>query len=98
MAPALNMECPIKVETILLDSNRNNNPHNIADMFSDPYGNPMQPGNRMHNFKQNCSKEANLMPVPSPQQIQFPLLDGQELTIQKQPNTSLRDTDLVSPS
>ena len=38
------------------------------------------------------------MPVPSPQQIQFPLLDGQELTIQKQPNTSLRDNDLVSPS
>merc|ERR1719507_721932 len=54
-------------------------------------------GNRMH-FKSNCSKEANLMPVPSPQQIQFPLLDGQELTIQKQPNTSLRDSDLVSPS
>ena len=52
----------------------------------------------MHNFKNSCSKEANLMPVPSPQQIQFPLLDGQELTIQKQPNTSLRDSDLVSPS
>merc|ERR1719507_738351 len=54
-------------------------------------------GNRMH-YKNPCSKEANLMPVPSPQQIQFPLLDGQELTIQKQPNTSLRDSDLVSPS
>merc|ERR1719225_569539 len=65
------------------------------DMFPDPYGN--MPGNRMH-FKSNCSKEANLMPVPSPQQIQFPLLDDQELTIQKQPNTSLRDSDLVSPS
>merc|ERR1719282_1091040 len=52
----------------------------------------------MHNYKNTCSKEANLMPVPSPQQIQFPLLDGQELTIQKQPNTSLRDSDLVSPS
>jgi hypothetical protein len=51
----------------------------------------------MH-FKSNCSKEANLMPVPSPQQIQFPQLDGQELTIQKQPNTSFRDSDLVSPS
>ena len=60
--------------------------------ITDPYG------NRMHNFKNSCSKEANLMPVPSPQQIQFPLLDGQELTIQKQPNTSLRDSDLVSPS
>merc|ERR1719410_1489231 len=62
----------------------------------DAYG---VPGGRMHNFKNSCSsKEANLMPVPSPQQIQFPLLDGQELTIQKQPNTSLRDSDLVSPS
>merc|ERR1719210_2815867 len=65
------------------------------DMFPDPYGN--MPGNRMH-YKNPCSKEANLMPVPSPQQIQFPLLDGQELAIQKQPNTSLRDSDLVSPS
>ena len=64
-------------------------------MFPDPYGN--MPGNRMH-YKNPCSKEANLMPVPSPQQIQFPLLDGQELTIQKQPNTSLRDSDIVSPS
>ena len=63
------------------------------DIFSDPYN---MPGNRMHNYK--STKEANLMPVPSPQQIQFPLLDGQELTIQKQPNTSLRDSDLVSPS
>merc|ERR1719412_3313784 len=62
-------------------------------MFPDPYN---MPGNRMHNYK--GTKEANLMPVPSPQQIQFPLLDGQELTIQKQPNTSLRDSDLVSPS
>mgnify|MGYP006975928798 FL=1 len=49
-------------------------------------------GGRMFNPKAN--KEANLMPVPSPQQIQFPLLDGQELTIQKQPNTSLRDSDI----
>ena len=63
--------------------------------YSDPYG---MPGNRIHNFKNSCSKEANLMPVPSPQQITFPYIDGQELTIQKQPNTSLRDSDLVSPS
>ena len=43
--------------------------------------------------------EANLMPVPSPQQIQYlNPLEGQELTIQKQPNTSLRDQDLLSPS
>lgn len=32
-------------------------------------------GGRMPNYsKSQCSKEANLMPVPSPQQIQFPLL------------------------
>merc|ERR1719337_766006 len=45
------------------------------------------------------NKEANLMPVPSPQQIQYlNPLEGQELTIQKQPNTSLRESDLLSPS
>eukprot|EP00094_Tigriopus_californicus_P004642 TCALIF_04465-PA protein Name:"Similar to lgs Protein BCL9 homolog (Drosophila melanogaster)" AED:0.10 eAED:0.15 QI:775/0.71/0.62/1/0.71/0.62/8/0/1146 len=47
----------------------------------------------------SSNKEANLMPVPSPQQIQFlNPLEGQELTIQKQPNTSLRDNDIMSPS
>ena len=63
-------------------------------------------GGRMQSFpvsKQQqgpqSSKEANLMPVPSPQQIQFlNPLEGQELTIQKQPNTSLRDSDIMSPS
>ncbi|XP_066900743.1 protein BCL9 homolog [Halyomorpha halys] len=40
----------------------------------------------------NNSKEPNLMPVPSPQQIQYlSTFEGQELTIQKQPNTSLKD-------
>ena len=40
-------------------------------------------------------KEANLMPVPSPQQIQYlNTFEGQELTIQKQPNTSLKDGSL----
>ncbi|XP_012166474.1 protein BCL9 homolog isoform X2 [Bombus terrestris] len=40
-------------------------------------------------------KEANLMPVPSPQQIQYlNTFEGQELTIQKQPNTSLKDGNL----
>ncbi len=48
---------------------------------------------------QSSNKEANLMPVPSPQQIQYlNPLEGQELTIQKQPNTSLRDSDMMSPS
>ncbi|XP_072750908.1 protein BCL9 homolog isoform X4 [Anoplolepis gracilipes] len=37
-------------------------------------------------------KEANLMPVPSPLQLQYlHTFEGQELTIQKQPNTSLKD-------
>ena len=63
----------------------------------------MFPGGRqMPNFpkgQQSSNKEANLMPVPSPQQIQYlNPLEGQELTIQKQPNTSLRDTDIMSPS
>ncbi|XP_058809361.1 protein BCL9 homolog [Phymastichus coffea] len=36
-----------------------------------------------------------LMPVPSPQQISYlNTFDGQELTIQKQPNTSLKDGSL----
>ena len=46
------------------------------------------------------SNEPQLMPVPSPQQIQYTLsqFEGQELTIQKQPNTSLHDPDLISPA
>ena len=58
----------------------------------------MQYGGSSKNSS-SSNKEANLMPVPSPQQIQYlNPLDGQELTIQKQPNTSLRDQDLLSPS
>lgn len=53
-----------------------------------------QPGN-----KQQQQNEPNLMPVPSPQQIQYlNTFEAQELTIQKQPNTSLRETDMLSPS
>ncbi|XP_046985076.1 protein BCL9 homolog [Schistocerca americana] len=45
------------------------------------------------------SKEPNLMPVPSPQQIQYlNTFEGQELTIQKQPNTSLKESNISSPS
>jgi len=37
-------------------------------------------------------KEPNLMPVPSPQQIQYlNVFEGQELTIQKQPNVGLSE-------
>ncbi|KAF4533444.1 hypothetical protein B566_EDAN001170 [Ephemera danica] len=44
-------------------------------------------------------KEPNLMPVPSPQQIQYlNTFEGQELTIQKQPNTSIRESDIMSPT
>ncbi|XP_045481437.1 protein BCL9 homolog [Harmonia axyridis] len=44
-------------------------------------------------------KEPNLMPVPSPQQIQYlNTFEGQELIIQKQPNTSLKEGNIISPS
>ncbi|XP_046750015.1 protein BCL9 homolog [Diprion similis] len=43
------------------------------------------------------TKEANLMPVPVPQQIQYlNTFQDQELNIQKQPNTSLKDTNSSS--
>lgn len=52
------------------------------------------PSPSMHNIK----NEPQLMPVPSPQHIQYlNAFDGQELTIQKQPNTSLRESELISP-
>lgn len=45
-----------------------------------------------------AGKEPNLMPVPSPQQIQYlNTFEGQELIIQKQPNTSLKDGNIISP-
>lgn len=51
------------------------------------------------NTNPAASKEPNLMPVPSPQQIQYlNTFEGQELTIQKQPNTSLKETNILSPS
>lgn len=44
------------------------------------------------------AKEPNLMPVPSPQQIQYlNTFEGQELIIQKQPNTSLKEGNVISP-
>lgn len=54
----------------------------------------MQPTGQHHhnsNASNNISnnKEPNLMPVPSPQQIQYlNQFEGQELTIQKQPNSA----------
>nr|CAD7425980.1 unnamed protein product [Timema monikensis] len=43
------------------------------------------------------AKEPNLMPVPSPQQIQYlNSFESHELTIQKQPNTSLKETGVQS--
>lgn len=46
--------------------------------------------NNNSNASNNLSnKEPNLMPVPSPQQIQYlNQFEGQELTIQKQPNSA----------
>lgn len=43
-----------------------------------------------------CGKEPNLMPVPSPQQIQYNTFEGQELIIQKQPNTGLKEGNIIS--
>ena len=75
-------------------------------LILDSFGRQMHPfgpgGNKGHQGSggsNHGNKEANLMPVPSPQQIQYlNPLEGQELTIQKQPNTSLRESDLLSPS
>ncbi|XP_066997121.2 protein BCL9 homolog isoform X2 [Anabrus simplex] len=54
---------------------------------------------KQQQLPNSTSKEPNLMPVPSPQQIQYlNTFEGQELTIQKQPNTSLKDTNIRSPS
>lgn len=58
------------------------------------------------NKSQKRGDEPNLMPVPSPQRIQYlNTFDGQELTIQKQPNTGLKEsssttttTSTMSPS
>lgn len=39
------------------------------------------------------------MPVPSPQQIQYlNAFEAQELTIQKQPNTNLKENNTSSPT
>ncbi|KAG1701280.1 Protein BCL9 [Nymphon striatum] len=49
--------------------------------------------------QQRQMKEPSLMPVPSPQQIQYiNAFEGQELTIQKQPNTSLKEANIMSPA
>lgn len=57
-----------------------------------------QGGPQQQQQQQQGGKEPNLMPVPSPQQIQYlSTFEGQELTIQKQSNTSLRDSDIMSP-
>ena len=73
-----------------LDSNRNKGfPNDNSMLGSNSCSSPFI-----------CKSEPTLMPVPSPQQIQYCVsaFEGQELTIQKQPNTSLRETDLISPS
>ena len=64
-----------------------------GDLFGRPGGvNPQfAPGNPL-------ASEPNLMPVPSPQQIQYiNNFEGQELTIHKQANTGLRDAADIRP-
>lgn len=64
----------------------------------DMFGNRAPNVNAMYGSQQMVKSEAgaNLMPVPSPQQIQYiNNFEGQELTIHKQPNTGLRDSDSV---
>lgn len=62
------------------------------------YAQSQQRQQQQQHSAQASPKEPNLMPVPSPQQIQYlNTFDGQELTIQKQPNTSLQEPVLISP-
>lgn len=68
----------------------------LQSMAQTKQGHQMPPGQGNNNNGGN--KEPSLMPVPSPQQIQYMnTFDGHELTIQKQPNTSLRESDILSP-
>lgn len=66
---------------------------------STPISSNLSPNASLKDVENSTTgKEPNLMPVPSPQQIQYlNTFEGQELTIQKQPNTSLKDTS-ISPS
>lgn len=65
---------------------------------STPISSNLSPNASLKDLENNSTKEPNLMPVPSPQQIQYlNTFEGQELTIQKQPNTSLKDSS-ISPS
>lgn len=77
-------------------SGRKSNPSDMKnnDVLTDLHLNSKSPLG-----SSNMKMEAQLMPVPSPQQIQYSLnaFEGQELTIQKQPNTSLRDPEMISP-
>lgn len=64
---------------------------------STPLSAHMSPNASLKDFESGVGglqqqKEPNLMPVPSPQQIQYlNTFEGQELTIQKQPNVSVKD-------
>lgn len=68
-------------------------------MMGPGYGIPMGVSGTSLAPPPHQSKEPpSLMPVPSPHQIQYlNAFDDQELTIQKQPNTSLRDGEILSP-
>lgn len=56
---------------------------------------PQQKSQSICSTQNAGAKEPNLMPVPSPQHIQYlNTFEGQELTIQKQPNISLKDPNM----
>ncbi|XP_054709210.1 protein BCL9 homolog [Uloborus diversus] len=77
-------------------------PNNTQEMFCHNMHSCSQPPQKQDQCTSHggiCQKEPSLMPVPSPQQIQYlNAFDGQELTIQKQPNTTIRDLDMMSPA
>lgn len=70
----------------------------FSDLFSRSVSSLTQQQKQHKQQNSTPSKEPNLMPVPSPQQIQYlNAFEGQELTIQKQPNTSLKESNMNSP-
>lgn len=69
-------------------ANSNMPPTSMGGMNNNPGSGGGGGGVHMNNSNSNNNKEPNLMPVPSPQQIQYlNQFEGQELTIQKQPNS-----------
>ncbi|KAH9405844.1 hypothetical protein TYRP_014140 [Tyrophagus putrescentiae] len=51
----------------------------------------------MMNASPRKTESAQLMPVPSPKQIDYNNFDGHELVIHKQPNAHFQDNELLNP-